>query len=361
MSLYIGIIGLPNVGKSTLFNALTKSSVPALNYPFCTIEPNVGVVTIPDQRLLDVAKIVKPKTITGAVMHFVDIAGLVKGASRGDGLGNQFLAHIREVDAIIHVVRLFEDDNVSLSPGQTGGLADLETIDTELLLADIQAVETRKEKTQRLLKTGETRYKAEMQQLDEILVLLNQGIPARNQESVFPTDLHLLTNKPVLYVANISETDSNSEESKQKLAPLVAKASKEHSEVIPIAAGLEAEFAELPAEEAYAFLQELGCTEFGVHRLIHASVELLGLLTFYTVKGVETRAWLVPDGTLAPQAAGKIHSDMERGFIRAEVVSSTNLLMAGSLANAREQGLVRIEGRDYPIACGDVVLFRFNV
>lgn len=362
MSLEIGIVGLSNVGKSTLFNALTKANVPAMNYPFCTIEPNVGVVLIPDQMLLDVAAIVKPKQVTGAVIKFVDIAGLVQGASRGEGLGNKFLAHIREVDAILHIVRVFSDPNVVKVEGNLDPISDIEIVETELILTDLQTIANRIDKTTRLLKTGEKHHKIELAALEQAQELLNQGQTLRNSKLDLPADLNLLTIKPVLYVLNTNETTllepDTLEELQQKLRDRTGTA---NSEAILVSASLELELAELEVEEAQSLRQELGIAESGVDKIIDGGTKLLDLVTFYTIKGDETRGWLVPRGTLAPQAAGTIHTDMERGFIKAEVISAESLLEIGGFVKARELGQVKLEGKDYAIQDGDVVLFHFNV
>lgn len=361
-SLEIGVVGLANVGKSTLFNALTKANVPALNYPFCTIEPNVGVVMIPDQRLLQVADLIKPKKVTGAGIRFVDIAGLVKGASRGEGLGNKFLAHIREVDAILHVVRFFADPNVAKVEGSVDPLLDIAIVETELILADMQTLENRIERTERLLKTGERQYREELDILVKVREALNQGIPVRRGGWDLPQDLMLITDKPVLYVLNVAEEDLLEQaQLLDKLAPLLGKVREEDSQLILLAATLEAEIVDLPPEDGQQFMAELGIAESGLTQVINGGLGLLNLVTFYTIKGDETRAWLVPEGTLAPQAAGKIHTDMERGFIKADVIQWDQLLASGSLSKAREQGLVRLEGREYPVKDGDVIQFHFNV
>lgn len=358
----IGIIGLANVGKSTLFNALTKADVPAVNYPFCTIEPNVGVAIIPDMRFREVAKIVKPEIVTGAVIKFVDIAGLVRGASRGEGLGNKFLAHIRDVDAVIHVVRAFSDSNVAKVEGEINPLKDIEIVETELLLADMQAIEKRIDKVKRLLKTGEQKYKEQLANLQQAYEHLDQGRADLLKVDMLPADLMLLSVKPVLYVLNIDEGEFLDQEQSQEItARLQTKINKPNSRFMTISAVLELELADLAPAEKQEFLHELDLEESGLDRVIKVSKELLDLIVFYTIKGKETRAWLVPRGTPAPEAAGRIHTDMQRGFIKAEVVTAERLLVCGSFSKARERGEVRIEGKDYQIDDGDVVLFHFNV
>ena len=355
MALRIGIIGLPNVGKSTVFNALTRLQVPALNYPFCTIEPNQGVVLVPDSRLEVIARVSQPKILTGATIEFVDIAGLVKGASRGEGLGNQFLGQIREMDALVHVVRLFRADDVVNTLGDLNPLRDIEIINLELMLADLQTIERRKERTTKMLKSGLPQYRQELELLEQYEAALEEGTSLRLTELSPLPDLPLLSFKPVMYVANVNEGQIEVDRA------LLEWAKAEGSEAVVMAADFEMELSRLEPEEAELFLDEVNLDKPALHRLVDAGVRLLDLITFYTIKGEETRSWMIPRGMLAPQAAGRIHSDMERGFIRAEVVPWDKLVSAGSMAACREKGLVQIEGKDYPIKDGDVIFFRFNV
>ena len=365
-SLEVGIVGLPNVGKSTLFNAITKAGAEAANYPFCTIEPNVGIVEVPDERLWKLAEMFKPQKTTPTAMKFVDIAGLVKGAATGEGLGNKFLAHIREVDAVLQVVRCFADPNVTHVEGDIDPVRDIEIINTELCLADIETVEKRLDKSQRLLKSGDKKILAEMELLKKVRDGLSDGVPVRRQgleeeEKVLLRDMNLLTLKPIMYAANVGEDEAGEDTANVHVAKIREYSATENSEVIVISARIESEIAELPDDEAAAFLSDLGLPESGLAKLIKAAYKLLGLMHFFTAGEPEVRAWTIRRGTKAPQAAGKIHTDIERGFIRAEIVSYDDLMACGSQAAAREKGLVRLEGKEYEMKDGDVVYFRFNV
>lgn len=363
----LGIVGLPNVGKSTLFNSLTKAGAESANYPFCTIDPNVGVVTVPDERLDVLGRMYQTKKIIPAAIEFVDIAGLVKGASKGEGLGNQFLANIREVDAIVHVVRCFEDSNVVHVDGSVDPLRDIETINLELIFSDLEVLERRISKVAKAARMDKTCAK-ELALLEQIKVHLEAGKPAKTMEITDEDELtllreyNLLTYKPVIYAANVAEDDlADDGASNSQVAEVRSFAESEHSEVFVICAQIEQEISELDEEEKAMFLEDLGLAESGLEKLVKASYHILGLMSFLTAGEDETRAWTIKIGTKAPQAAGKIHSDFERGFIKAEVVNYRDLLEQGSLAAAREKGLVGIEGKDYVVRDGDVILFRFNV
>ena len=363
----LGIVGLPNVGKSTLFNSLTKAGAESANYPFCTIDPNVGVVTVPDERLNLLGDFYKSKKVTPAVIEFVDIAGLVKGASKGEGLGNQFLANIREVDAIVHVVRCFEDSNVVHVDGNIDPLRDIETINLELVFSDLEILERRIAKVTKTARMDKEAAK-ELTFLEKVKAHLEDGplaitLETENEdEDAWLATYNLLTAKPVIYAANVAEDDIADDGANNAHVQAVREyASKQNSEVFVICAQIEEEISELDEDERKMFLEDLGLTESGLEKLVRASYHLLGLMSFLTAGEDETRAWTIKIGTKAPQAAGKIHTDFERGFIKAEVVNYQDLLDCGSYAGAREKGLVRMEGKDYVVQDGDVILFRFNV
>ena len=365
-NLEVGIVGLPNVGKSTLFNAITKAGAEAANYPFCTIEPNVGVVEVPDSRLDVLASIYTPKRVLPTAMRFVDIAGLVKGASTGEGLGNKFLAHIREVDAIAQVVRCFADSNVTHVEGSVDPIRDIEIIGTELCLADLEAVERRLERLARMVKSGDKKAAQEKVVLEKVMAGLGDGTPVRRlgldeDEKEIVRELNLLTLKPTLYVANVNEEEAADASDNPYVARVREYAAQEGAVTVVVCAKIEAEIAELEAAEATDFLEALGMQESGLDRLIRASYELLGLMTFFTAGEQEVRAWTIRNNTKAPQAAGKIHTDIERGFIRAEIVGYNDLIAAGTPAAAKEKGQVRLEGKEYIMQDGDVTYFRFNV
>jgi hypothetical protein len=369
MALSIGIVGLPNVGKSTLFNALSAAGAQAANYPFCTIEPNVGVVPVPDERLEKLSALIKPLKKVPTSLEFVDIAGLVRGASKGEGLGNQFLANIRQVNAVLHVLRCFEDENITHVEGGVNPVRDRDVVDTELCLKDLETVEKRRERAQRNAKTGGKagdEAKAELALLDKVKAGLDSGITVRAQgltadEHAVLQDMFLLTDKPVLYVANISEKQIGQEDGDKFVQQVRDMAAKEKAEVVVLAAALEAEIQQLPESERPGFLESVGLTEPGLHKVVRAGYKLLGLQTYFTVGEQECRAWTIHKGDRAPQAAGVIHTDFERGFIKAEVMRWEDLIKYGSESAVKEKGLLRIEGKEYVVQDGDCMHFRFNV
>lgn len=361
----IGIVGLPNVGKSTLFNSITKAGAECANYPFCTIEPNVGVVAVPDERLDKLAQMYNPQKVTHAIVEFVDIAGLVKGASKGEGLGNKFLSHIRETDAIAEVVRCFEDTNITHVDGNIDPIRDIETINLELIFADLETIEKRLEKAKKMVK-ADKKYQEEVNLLEKIKIALENGNSARSlqyteEEKEILKDVYLLTLKPIIYVANISESQITNLENDEYVKKVEEYAKKENSEIVPLCVKIEEEISTLEENDKKEMLEAMGLVESGLDKLIKKSYDLLGLMSFLTAGEPEVRAWTIKKGTKAPQAAGKIHTDIERGFIKAEVISYDELIKAGSMNNAKEKGLIRMEGKDYIMQDGDIVLFKFNV
>ena len=361
----LGIVGLPNVGKSTLFNSITKAGAECANYPFCTIEPNVGVVPVPDERLDNLAKMYNPQKVTHAVIEFVYIAGLVKGASKGEGLGNKFLSHIRETDAIVEVVRCFENSNIVHVDGSIDPIRDIETINLELIFSDIETVNKRLDKAKKNLK-ADKKYQEEIDLLEKIKETLEKGISARalefnDDEKILVKDMFLLTTKPILYIANVSEEQLENAQNDEMVLKVKEYAKKENAEVIPLCVKIEEELSGLEDEDKKEMLEAMGLDESGLDKVIKKSYDLLGLMSFLTAGEPEVRAWTIKKGAKAPQAAGKIHSDIERGFIKAEVVSYDDLMREGSMLQAREKGLVRQEGKEYIMQDGDIVLFKFNV